>query len=94
MTERERKAATKFRNDLLELGYLMLQYSVYARCAVTLERKPGLIRQLKRIAPTTGNVHVFFLTDAQWAKSIVISKSEKEINLPKNNHLTEQLQFW
>jgi CRISPR-associated protein Cas1 len=32
----------KFRNGLLDLGYLMLLYSVYARCAVIWGKKKGL----------------------------------------------------
>ena len=96
MTEDERKAATKFRNDLLEQGYLMLQYSVYAKCAVTFERKASLIRQIRKIAPGTGNIHCIFLTDAQWSSSVIISsggeKSKRQIDKDSKN--AEQLQFW
>jgi hypothetical protein len=38
MTDKERKAATKFRNDLLDNGYLMIQFSVYARPCVSYEQ--------------------------------------------------------
>jgi CRISPR-associated protein Cas2 len=41
-TKEERYQATRFRNRLLDLGYLMLQYSVYARCTVILEKEKNL----------------------------------------------------
>lgn len=42
MTDKERKAATRFRNDLLDNGYLMIQFSVYARPCVTFEQMEAM----------------------------------------------------
>jgi CRISPR-associated protein Cas2 len=95
-TKEERHEATKFRNKLLDLGYLMLQYSVYARCAVSLDKREGFITALKNIAPTTGNVQCYFITDIQWQECITISKPSKqhERQINKNTKINEQLQFW
>lgn len=95
-TKSERREATRFRNGLLDLGYLMLQYSVYARCAVTLERKEFHIKQLKAIAPESGNVQCIFITDAQWEKAITIScvEAKAKRQITKETKLGEQLQFW
>lgn len=95
-TEKERRLANKFRNDLLDRGYLMLQYSVYARCAVTLERKKHLIEELKEINPGTGNIHCIFFTDAQWKESIILhkkdTKSSRQIDI--SDDMQNQMQFW
>ena len=34
MTDKERKMASRFRNDLIDHGFLMIQFSVYARPCV------------------------------------------------------------
>ena len=38
MTDKERKMATHFRNDLIDHGFLMIQFSVYARPCVNFEQ--------------------------------------------------------
>jgi CRISPR-associated protein Cas2 len=95
-TKDERHQATKFRNGLLDLGYLMLQYSVYARCAVILDKKKGFISDIKKIAPTTGNVQCYFITDTQWEECITISKAKekKARQIDNKDNISEQLQFW
>ena len=95
-TKSERREASKFRNKLLDQGYLMLQYSVYAKCAITIEKKQKFINELKQIAPETGNVQCFFITDKQWGTSITISKTETKAKRQINKHpkIGEQLQFW
>jgi len=95
-TKEERREATRFRNNLLDSGFLMLQYSVYAKCAVTLEKKAALINNLRIIAPTTGNVQCLFITDAQWGKCITLSAAEAKSRrqIKKTTEMGEQLQFW
>lgn len=95
-TKTERKEASRFRNNLLDMGFLMLQYSVYAKCAITLEKKVALINNLRIIAPTTGNVQCLFITDAQWEKSITLScvEAQSKRQIKKTTKIGEQLQFW
>lgn len=95
-TKEERRQAAKFRNGLLDLGYLMLQYSIYARCAVSLDRKKGLVSDVKKIAPTTGNVQCYFITDRQWEECITITKNEEKnpYQIDFEDKINEQLQFW
>lgn len=95
-TKRERRLATRFRNDLLDNGYLMLQYSVYARCAVTLEKKESLVRELNNINPGTGNIQVVFITDVQWGQSVILHATKKisKRGIRKDTDIGKQLQFW
>jgi len=96
MTKTERRNAARFRNDLLDKGYLMLQYSVYARCAVTLDRKESLVYELQSIAPDSGMIQCLYVTDAQWGQTVVLhapeTKSKKAIS--EQPQIGEQLQFW
>lgn len=95
-TKSQRREAARFRNALLDLGYLMLQYSVYARCAVTAETRKAHLVRLKKIAPDTGNVQCFFITDTQWGKCVTIShpNNQTKRQLDTKTKMHEQLQFW
>ena len=94
-TKAERKIAQRFRQDLLDMGYLMIQFSVYARCAVTIDRKPKLISDLEKINPHTGNIRCFFITDAQWKQVIIIyATKQKSSYLIDSEQNEEQLKFW
>ena len=94
-TKSERRAASGFRNELLNRGYLMLQFSVYVRCSVTIDRKEKLLSELGKINPHTGNVRCFFITDAQWAQSVVLYASPQKSPYKIEYHEKEQqLKFW
>lgn len=72
MTDEERRAASKFRNDLLDHGYLMIQFSVYARPCVTYDLLDSQIKKIKNFIPPAGNVRLIFLTDDQWRRSYTV----------------------
>jgi CRISPR-associated protein Cas2 len=65
-TKRERKAATKFREALLDLGFEMTQYSVYLKFCASKEQADALSRQVEAKMPSAGKVHILFITDKQY----------------------------
>ncbi|PKN01430.1 MAG: CRISPR-associated endonuclease Cas2 [Elusimicrobia bacterium HGW-Elusimicrobia-1] len=94
-TNEEKRKAARFRNDLLDLGYLMLQYSIYVRCAVTLDKKKHLVFELEKISPGTGSVKCLFITDAQWGQMANICDERKYGPRKVDKSFGgEQLQFW
>lgn len=95
-TKEERRKAARFRGDLLHDGYLMLQYSVYARPAVTLDKKERCLSYLKKANPQTGDIRCIFITDAQWKQIISISDKARPSKRRIDNqpNISEQLQFW
>lgn len=95
-TAEERRLASRFRNDLLDAGYLMLQYSVYVRSAVTLDKKESFLSYLREINPNTGSIKCLFITDSQWGQMENISNKIKDSkrNIDKQPQIYEQLQFW
>lgn len=64
----ERRNYQRFREELLKEGYLMIQYSVYARPCPSYDRVQTQLRRLEQILPPEGEVRVLYLTDAQWGK--------------------------
>ena len=68
----ERKTASRFRKDLQESGYLMIQFSIYARPCVSYEQMDTHIARVKSITPEAGNVRMMFITDQQWGNSVTV----------------------
>jgi CRISPR-associated protein Cas2 len=65
-TARERKAATRFRKDLLDLGFAMSQYSVYLKFCAGKEQGDALARRIEGAMPGAGKVHIVTITDKQY----------------------------
>ncbi len=90
--KKQRKQATDFRNFLLDDGYHMMQFSVYARACVSFARQETHIERLKKHLPPEGNVRAIFVTRAQWERSHVIQGSPA--SKVDAEDLPEQIQLW
>lgn len=62
-TKLDRQKANKYRNRLLELGFVMKQYSLYERQIKNVFKKDKLIDILKKELPDNGIITVYFLPD-------------------------------
>ncbi len=60
------KQYTKFRNNLLKLGYTLIQYSVYSRVVQTKSMVEQHINKVKKILPINGSVRAIVLTERQY----------------------------
>ncbi len=65
-TKNERREATAFRNFLLNDGYHMLQYSVYARICNGLDAVAKHRERVKRNLPDNGSVRLLVITEKQY----------------------------
>lgn len=88
----QRKRATDFRKFLLDDGYQMIQFSVYARACVSFARQDTHIERLKRNLPPEGSVRAIFVTRSQWERSFVIYGSPAAEGEPEE--VPEQIQLW
>ncbi len=66
-TKEERRLATKFRQFLLDDGYHMLQFSVYARLCHSVENAESHFMRLAREAPKEGSIRCMIVTEKQYA---------------------------
>lgn len=64
----ERKAATGFRNTLLDLGFEMSQFSVYLRFCTSQAQIDTLSRNVEVVLPSGGKVHILQFTDKQYER--------------------------
>jgi CRISPR-associated protein Cas2 len=92
MTKDQRKRATDFRKFLLDDGFQMIQYSVYARPCVSFARQETHLSRVKQNLPEEGSVRAVFVTRAQWERSFVIQGSPASETEAEN--LPEQIQLW
>lgn len=65
-TRKERKAATAFRNYLLDESFEMAQFSVYMRWCSGKEQVEAITRRIERNLPKTGKVSLLAFTDKQY----------------------------
>ena len=70
ITKAERKAATGFRNALLDVGFEMSQFSVYMRFCTSQAQVDTLCRTVEQALPDGGKVHVLQFTDKQYERAI------------------------
>lgn len=82
-TKKERYQATRFRNALLDLGFNMVQFSVYSRCCAGREILDRLARDIKPYVPNGGYVDILSFTDKQF-ENIIRYQSKKLANQDKN----------
>ncbi len=74
----ERKAATQFRNGLLDLGFEMSQFSVYMRFCTSQAQVDTLCRAVERALPQGGKVNIFQFTDKQYERAITYHGRNKQ----------------
>ena len=66
----ERKAATAFRNALLDLGFEMSQFSVYMRFCTSSTQVDTYCKHVEDVLPEGGKVSVLQFTDRQYERII------------------------
>lgn len=68
----ERRTATRFRNFLLKDGYMMIQFSVYARICNGQDRLDKHLRRLQGVIPEKGSVRAMQVTDKQYERMKIL----------------------
>ena len=69
-TKKERKAAARFRKDIMQDGFSMMQYSVYLRHCASRESAEVHITRVRKLVPEKGQVSILSITDKQYGKII------------------------
>lgn len=79
-TKKQRKAATKFRKDLLTDGFIMFQFSFYIRHCPSRENAEVHQKRIKRLIPDVGVVGMLYVTDKQFEMmELFHGKTEKTL---------------
>lgn len=89
-TAEARKAYSSFRKQLLDDGFTMIQYSVYARHCPSEENSDVHAARVKSFLPPDGEVRVMSLTDAQFGRMQVFHGKIRKAT----EHAPEQISFF
>ncbi len=77
-TKAERRAATRFRSFLKDDGFMMLQYSVYARVMRGEEAAEKHLARVTSHLPSKGSVRTLTVTERQFARmKLLVGKASK-----------------
>lgn len=74
----ERKAATDFRNALLDLGFEMAQFSVYMRFCTSQTQIDTYSKYVETALPEGGKVNILQFTDKQYERIISFHGKAKQ----------------
>jgi CRISPR-associated protein Cas2 len=84
-TKAERRAATRFRNFLKDDGFLMIQWSVYARVCRGEEAVEKHDSRIARNLPQNGSVRTLRVTERQYARmKLLVGESKKSEKVAAN----------
>jgi CRISPR-associated protein Cas2 len=79
----QRKRYARFRKALLKEGFMMLQYSVYARYCPSDDGAQIYRAHVKEVLPPEGEVRLLSITDRQFGKmEVFCGKSRKQTEIP------------
>jgi len=67
-TKKERRAAAKFRKELLDDGFNMFQFSMYVRHSASSENAEAHKNRVKHKLPSLGKVGILQITDKQFGQ--------------------------
>lgn len=87
LTKPERSVATKFRNFLIKDGYMMIQFSVYARICNGTDRVDKHLLRLDKQIPEKGSVRVIQITDKQYERMKILIGTKKNNEKTKTDQL-------
>ena len=77
-TKEQSRAATKFREFLLDEGFEMSQFSIYARFCNGKEQLETYLRRIENNIPERGDIHVLNFTDKQYENIVRFSSQSRQ----------------
>ncbi len=86
-TKNQRKEATKFRNYLLKTGFMMIQFSVYAKLCRGTEMAEGYIKKVRANLTTQGSIRTLLVTDKQFERMDILMGEKKPTEKAKFEQL-------
>lgn len=81
-TKTERKAAQRFRKNLMDNGFSMFQFSIYLRNCPSRENAEVHAKRVRYLMPPHGHVGLLKVTDKQFGM-MEIFHSTKPVSAPK-----------
>ena len=75
LTMSERRKASRFRTDLRDLGFQMLQFSIYWKHVSGKDGVKAVCNKIEAVVPGTGSVDILQITDKQYESIVSYRKA-------------------
>lgn len=72
-TAEERKTYRKFRNFLINEGFIMHQFSIYSKLLLNNTANNAMIERLKANNPKKGNITLLTVTEKQFSRMVYLN---------------------
>lgn len=72
-TSEERKTYRKFRNFLINEGFVMHQFSIYSKLLLNNTANNAMIERLKANNPKKGNITLLTVTEKQFSRMVYLN---------------------
>jgi CRISPR-associated protein Cas2 len=82
-TPEQRRDYTRFRKELLNDGFAMMQYSVYSRHCASMENAEVHVSRMGKCLPPAGEVRFVTITDAQFGRIRTFVGKKRQPTAPK-----------
>ena len=86
-TRAQRRAYVRFRKDLLDDGFTMMQYSVYQRHCASPENAAVHVQRNGARVPAEGEVRFMAITDKQFEKIVTFVGRKRKAAAPSPSQL-------
>jgi CRISPR-associated protein Cas2 len=88
-TKTDRRNAAKFRKNLIQDGFTMLQFSVYVRHCSSAENMEVHRKRVNMAIPPKGSVNILNVTDKQFGRMEIFfnTKVQEKVDLPQQLEL-------
>lgn len=77
-TKKQVRVYTRFRKELINDGFLMMQYSIYVKSVINQDSANSTVNRLRRILPQHGHIRTMIITEKQYEKMQILLGEENE----------------
>jgi CRISPR-associated protein Cas2 len=88
LTKWERREASRFRKQLLDFGFSMMQLSVYTKYTPTVAGTLEALKSVKKVVPPEGQVSFLKVSERQYSSMIRYINEEQAAKLEPPKQLT------
>lgn len=87
ITNEDKKNYSKFRDNLIDDGFIMIQYSIYVRICKNQDDITKHINRVKMFTPEKGNIRLLQVTEKQYEQMIMLRGIKNDDEKKSNNSM-------
>lgn len=85
-SKKDIRVYNRFRKELINDGFLMMQYSIYVKSVINQDAANTTINKIRRVLPQYGHVRTMIITEKQYEKmQILLGEEDENIKILADN---------